>query len=356
MADGSSPPLRSARPSIEIDGQRNATLTSALLQLDIVEASEGIYRCAATFGNWGGAEQSGFQHFKRDVLEFGKAFKVTLGRDLLFEGRISALNAKFPEGGPPQMSINAEDRLQDLRMTRRTRCFADASVADVARRIAGDHGLQAKIDLNGETYKMLAQVNQSDLAFLRDIARREDAQLWVAGTELHATQRAKRAGETIELAWAGQLREFSVTADLALQRTQLTAAGWNVSSKQVAKHGADDQVVQGELDGTTSGSATLQRAFGARQDTLAHGTPGSDAEARALAEATMRHLSRRFVVGRGVAETRATLRVGAKLKLKGVGPLFEGQYTVTDIRHRFDPARGLRTEFCCDRPGIGQGR
>jgi len=60
-------------------------------------------------------------------------------------------------------------------------------------------------------------------------------------------------------------------------------------------------------------------------------------------------------VGRGVAETTLDLRVGAKVKLGSIGPLFEGEYTVTDVRHRFDARTGLRTEFLCDRPSIGQG-
>ena len=84
--------------------------------------------------------------------------------------------------------------------------------------------------------------------------------------------------------------------------------------------------------------------------------PFDGADVRALAEASMRHLARRFVVGRGVAETRADLRVGAKLKLNGLGPLFEGDYT----RHRSctiasTRRSGMRTEFRCDRPVARQG-
>ena len=56
----------------------------------------------------------------------------------------------------------------------------------------------------------------------------------------------------------------------------------------------------------------------------------------------------------GVAETKAELRVGAKVRIKGIGPLFEGEYMVTDAQIRFDAQLGLRTEFVCDRPAIGQ--
>jgi phage protein D len=354
MADASTLPVKGARPSIEIEGKRDATLTSGLMSLLVVDTADGLARCELMFGNWGGPERAGFQHFGRDQLEFGKALKVTLDTATLFDGRITAITATFPDGGPPQVGVCAEDRLQDLRMTRRTRTFSDASLGDVLQRIASDHGLQAQVDASGETYKLLAQVNQSDLAFARDLARREDAQVWVEGTTLKAATRSRRQAASLELAWAGQLREFQVSADLAHQRTKLIGAGWNVADKEAAKHEADEAAVRSELNGGDGGATTLQRAFGERADTLAHAVPASGAQARALAEASFRHLARRFVVGRGVAETKPELRVGAKLTINGVGNLFQGEYTVTDVAIRYDAAAGLRTEFVCDRPAIGR--
>lgn len=349
------PVLQSARPSIEVDGRRDATLTSSLMAMDIVESSEGLARCDLSFGNWGGADKGGFQHFGRDKLDFGKAISVSLGEGKLFKGSVTAIYGDFPEGKTAQIGVCAEDRLQDLRMTRRTRSFADATLADVLKRIAGDHGLQTAIDVSGETYKLLPQVNQSDLAFIRDLARREDAQIWIEDMKLHAAQRVRRNSATVELSWAGELREFNVCADLAHQRTKLVGSGWSVADKRVAKHEAGEKAIEAELKGGDSGATTLQRAFGARVDTLAHSMPAVDAEARALAEASFRHMARRFIVGHGVAKTKPELRVGAKLKLKGIGPLFEGEYTVTEVLIRFDAKKGLRTEFWCDRPAIGKG-
>lgn len=352
MPSPSSHPVRGARPLIEVDGQVRETLASGLLELQIADSADGMARCEMVFGNWGSPDRGGFQHFGRDLLEFGKPVKVRLGSDTLFEGRISAISASFPDGGTPQIGVSSEDRLQDLRMTRRTRSFADATLADVARRIAGEHGLTPQIDAGGETYRHLAQVNQSDLAFLRDLARREDVQVWVEGRTLHAVQRARRQGSTIDLEWAGQLREFSVCADLAHQRTKLVGSGWNVSDKRATRHEAGEAAIRAELGGGESGAKVLQQAFGERIDTLAHGLPAADAQARALAEASFRHLARRFVVGRGVAEAQPQLRVGAKVTIKGVGPIFEGEYMVTDAQILFDAKRGLRTEFLCDRAAI----
>lgn len=355
MAQVATFPLRISRPSIEIDGQRNATLANSLMSMNIIESEEGMSRCELVLGNWGGASGPGFQHFSRDTLDFGKKIDIGLGDGHLFEGCISAISGRFPAGGPPQVGVCAEDRLQDLRMTRRTRTFADASLTDVLNRVASDHGLQTQVDLQGETYKLIAQVNQSDLAFVRDLARREDAQVWVEGSQLRAAQRSRRNGATVELAWAGTLLEFDVCADLANQRTKLVGVGWNVADKRAIKHEAENAAIQSELQGAASGPQTLQSAFGARVDTLAHGLPVDDAQARILAEASFRYMARRFVVGHGVAETQSSIRVGSKLSITGVGPLFEGDYTVTQVQVCFDPKQGLRTEFWCDRPSIGQG-
>src|SRR5947207_2803628 len=102
-------------------------LSDGLLGLSIVETTDGLYRCEAMFGNWGvtsgsaGGSRIGWVYFDRQILDFGKTFKVSYGEDLLFEGRIMALEALFPETGLRSVTVLAEDRFQDLRMTRRTR-------------------------------------------------------------------------------------------------------------------------------------------------------------------------------------------------------------------------------------------
>jgi phage protein D len=57
------------------------------------------------------------------------------------------------------------------------------------------------------------------------------------------------------------------------------------------------------------------------------------------------------VTGRGEAEGDARLRVGAAVDLRGLGPLFDGRYTVTETRHTID-GLGFKTQFAVERPGI----
>ncbi|HWA26479.1 MAG TPA: contractile injection system protein, VgrG/Pvc8 family [Lacunisphaera sp.] len=347
--------LRVARPTFVVDGQDQPGLAEGLLQLAVTEDTQGLSRCEAAFGNWGALNRRiGFLYFGRDLLEFGKTFAVKCGADTIFDGRIGALEADFPEGAPPRVTVLAEDRLQDLRMTRRTRTFADQSDADVVRAIAGEHGLTPQIDLSGPTHKILAQVNQSDLAFLRDRCRSLEAEIWVDGSTLHAKSRADRSGEPLELSFGRDLFAFKVLADLAHQRTTVTASGWDVSGKSAFTHSAGSSLVQGELDGGDGGAQILEQAFGARKEALVHTLPLSAQETEAVAGAYFKMTARRFVVGHGRAEGRADLRVGRTVDLSGLGPLFSGKYYLASVRHLFDGKSGYRVEFTAERAALGR--
>jgi len=349
--------IKDARPTINIAGKDDPALGLGLLSLLIVDNTSGLYRCEALFGNWGSINNGiGFLYFDRRTLEFGKTFKVKLASDTIFEGRILGLEAHFPEGRSPELNVLAEDRFQDLRMTRRTRTFTDVSDADVIRQIANEHGLSPDVDLTGPTYKVLAQVNQSDLAFLRERVRAIDAELWMDSSTLRAKLRTKRNGGTLKMSYGNELSEFSVLADLALQRTSVSANGWDVSGKAGLHFEATDSIISGELHGDTSGANILAAALGQRKESLAHTVPLTSQEAQAEAEAFFKMCARRFVTGRGIADANSQLRVGSYVDLQGLGPLFNGKYYLSEVKHLFDGICGIRTEFTAERPGLGQAQ
>jgi phage protein D len=323
--------------------------------LSIVEIVSGIYRCESTFGNWGPAGNSpGYLYFDRQILDFGKAFQVRLAADPLFDGRIAKLEAQFPQGTAPEITVRAEDRFVDLRMTRRTRTFDHVSDADLMRQVASDHGLTAEVDVTGPTHEVVAQANQSDLQFLRERARSSDAELWMEGTTLHAQSRTRRDAGTLKMTLGSELREFTVAADLDAQRTGLSVSGWNVASKSAIVQQAAESAIGTELNGGDSGASILRSAFGERIESVIDTVPLDGPEAEARAEALFRMRARQFVTGRGVADSNALLRVGAYVDLQELGPLFSGKYYVTEVHHIFDPTQGMRTGFAAERPGLGR--
>lgn len=357
MPDAARSQIQSSIPRLFIAGERKPALETELRTLAIHESVNGLYRCEAVLGNWNYNEetrQAGFLFFDRKVLDFGKQFEVKLDHDSVFDGRITGIEAQFPVGQAATITILAEDRFQDLRMTRRTRTFFDATESAVFNQIASDHGLTPSISLSGPTHKVLAQVNQSDLAFMRDRARTLGAELWMSGSTLNVKARADRGATTLQMTLGSELTEFDVLADLAHQRTSVFANGWDVSSKSGATFEATASLISGELGGDTSGVQILEQKFGARKEAIAHGVPFNNAEAQAEAESYFKMSARRFCVGRGIASKNPGLRVGNVVDLQALGPLFSGKYYLAEVTHLFDLAQGFRTEFTAERPGLGR--
>lgn len=358
MPDSTVTGLYVSTPTLKLDGTEKIDLATQLNSLLIEETTLGLFRCEATFTNWGTKDsQADYLYFDRQTLDFGKELAVEFGppgsQSPIFKGRITGMEAHFPSAADPLLTVLAEDRFQDLRMERRTRSFADVSDSDVFNQIASQHGLTPQIDVDGPTYRVLTQVNQSDLAFLRERAAAVDAELWVDDRTLHVQARARRNTNTVGLEHGRTLMEFSVLADLSHQRTTVRVSGWDVAGKSALDEEAGESVVSAELDGKRSGSSVLGEALAERKERVTSSVPLAQPEARALAEARYRARARRFVTGRGSADGNPAIRVGTTLDLTGLGDLFNGKYYVRLARHTFDKATGYRTSFEVERPGLG---
>ena len=172
----------------------------------------------------------------------------------------------------------------------------------------------------------------------------------------HPTARlaALLVATSIAFRWASGLLEFEVLADLANQYSSVVVSGWDVAAKDTLQYEATDQCLGSELNGHESGSSILTSAFGSRIERIARKLPLSSTEAQAQAEAVFRQHARRFVVGQGAARGDARLRVGRKVTIEGLGGLFNGVYTLCEVRHIFTRQidGGYMTEFTVERPGI----
>jgi uncharacterized protein len=354
---GLAPGSYGARPSFMLGGTQQPALSDGLQELLVEDTAAGLSRCEATFANWGPKGNSvDFLYFDRQLFDFGKPLQITMGAGqasgVVFQGRVMGMEGRYLRSRPPELLVLAEDRLQDLRLTRRSRTFENLSDADLFQSVASQYGLQTNINVSGPTYRVLAQINQSDLAFLRERARSIDAELWIDGSTLNVQSRNQRETDDVTLTFGQGLLEFSVLADIAGQAGGFVVSGWDVLGKQPLSYRATSTVLAGELNGDLAGAAVLTAAIGSHDQQIVHNLPFSAQEAQALAESEYRRAARRFVTGTGVAEGDARLKVGTKLTLQATGTMFNGNYYVTRVRHLFDGVNGYRTEFAVERTGI----
>lgn len=339
-----------ARPTLRFAGQEDIRASELVLSMRMEENEGGMSTLELRLSNVASTTDGGAE------LAFGPDSKVTLGASIevytgdeaqpreIFRGHITAIEADFRTGSPPELTVLAEDGLAQARMARRSRTYSNMTPADVARTVASDLGLRpviAGLDAPNGTW---AQINESDLAFLRRLLARFDADLQVVGGELHISPRADVRRGGIELALYSQLARARVIADLADQVTSSTARGWNA---------ADGAAVDGTaMSGThlgpgrgREGAAVLRETLDERAEHVGHLAVGTRDEAQAVAEAAYDLRARRFVTVEGTAEGNALLRVGSHVTLTDLTPQFDNTYYVVRACHLFDLHQGYRTDF-----------
>jgi uncharacterized protein len=345
-------------PEIRLAGDLATDVMRDLVELSVEEHIEGLSSLEARLVAWGSSGSGpGYKHLDRSDVDFGTPVTVgfgSAGGTPLFRGTVSALQADFPASAVTSLTFCAEDALWDLRTKRQTRTFDDSSTSDIAQQIASDHGLTPEVDLDGPTRKVVDQVNLSDLAFLRQLAYADGAEVWVDDQTLHVQRRSDRDAGAVTLTYGGDLVTFSVRADLAHQVTDVHVTGWSVGDKAGIDETGDSSALGSDLaSGDTSGSDVLATAFSERHEYVAVAGPLATDDAQARAKAAYLVRARRFLSAQGSTAGTPELRVGTRVTVAGVGGLFNGEYRAVRVRHRFNLAAGYTTDFDLERAGIG---
>lgn len=348
----------STSPSISVDGRASAAVSAALIAVSVHETVDGLARCELTLANWGQRDgQVGYLWFDRDVIDLGLQLTVTLGdgsrRGEVFSGIVTGLRATYASTTPPAVVVVAHDRLLALEMTRRTRTFENVGDAEAIAAVGADHGLAVEVQADGPTHRTLAQLNTSDLAFVRERARHLDADLILRGTTLEV--RARSARIALDTTWhhGSDLLAFDVEAQLADQRSAVHVGGYDRHAKTDIDAHAGAGAIAAELEGGQSGPSLVTDVFGDRVERLVRLAPDDHHCAQVLADEAMRSAARRFVTATAVIAGDARARPGTRGTVGGLGPLFSGTYGVVRVRHSFDPEHGFRSALDLERPGLG---
>jgi uncharacterized protein len=223
----------------------------------------------------------------------------------------------------------------------------------VIEEIAGDHGLTPEVELDGPTHAAVCQLNQSDLAFLRDRALPYGADVWLDGRTLHV---GHRADEPVVLRYGRELLAVRLLADLSMQASEQRVTGWDPATKQAVVESAGQSSLGAELGQDVGGGDLVSRTFGdeARPAIATLRRAVTSGEAQAIARGLYLERARRFVTGTGVVDGIATLRAGRSVSVVDLGPVLDGTYRLGRVLHRYDRAAGFRTEVDLERVGLGR--
>jgi uncharacterized protein len=359
MADGSSAPLISTRPTLRIDGQDYPLISANINLLMMREQTGGLSNLEVQVTDWlsppGGA--AGYGATSGSPLKLGAKIKVYCGPtnapQEIFDGMVTAIEGEVGPGAPPSFTILAEDGLWKARRSRKSRTFDAMSPADVVKKVAADNGLTPQVgDGLDQPVRTWAQMNESDLAFLRRVLEGIDADLQVVDQNLQVVPFARDKRTSVDLKYGDTLVRARITADLAEQATEVRVGSFDpASGAAVVGTASDGEYGPGQ---GRKGQEFLQTALGTVREHVGVRQPMAQGEADKLAKAMFGRRARRFLRVDGTAQGNGDIRVGSWVNVSGVNPFFANQYVVTEATHRYDLASGYVTDFQAEGAFLGE--
>lgn len=279
----------------------------------------------------------------------------------MFSGEVTGVEASFPSGGLPTMTLVAHDYLHRLSQGSYARGFGPlpdfivASILSIENRllpfieptiIAGSTALAVvNYIFKGSGRK---QKSQTHLEMLAEIADTYDAEFHVEGDVLYLTRFMKEYTPRLTLTWGENLLEFSPKISTVGQ-----AVG--VAMKFTLREIPLDFLVSVFYDFDREsvgiivlpGVAAPAAQTGGPTFTIINRPIGSPADiansALVIAHELRTKLNGRMT-GSGSCVGDPRIRAGAVVRFEGLGPDFSGDYRVSSATHTID-SNGYRTSF-----------
>ncbi len=315
-----------------------------------------------SINNWD-ANTFAFKYVDKDTFDVGKRVSISMGyADRLVEmmtGLITSMTPRFPDSGPPSMSVSGQDDMILLKGRKPTKDdrkqFTNMADWQIAQEIANRNNLKVQVTQEGPVHDEVIQKNQDDATFLMERAKRIDFDCYIR-TDLKKKEsvlyfvkpRDKRDGSPVQsyvFNWGENLIDFSPRLTIAQQVAKVTVRGWDPMTKEVIEFTADASRLPAAADGgSRSGPEIVANALGSKQDMVLDAPVKSQEEAERLATSLLTEKAYGFITGSGRCVGLPDMRPGDLIELNKLGRRFSGDYYVTKVDHNISSS-GFFTQF-----------
>jgi phage protein D len=295
----------------------------------------------------------------RTGFKVGSAVKVSVltgdsaAPEQLLSGEVTTLEAEFDAGGTFTI-VRGYDRAHRLFRGRRTESYKQVTASDIVKKVAQRAQLKlGTIESTSTVYDHMSQSGQTDWQFLEGLAKDIGYQLTVrdgkldfgkARTAADAPQPSGAADQNpLVLKLGTDLLRFRTTVTSAEQVKEVQVRGWDVAQKRALVATAPAKTTSAVLADVTP--ATLAHVFGDPVYVATDVPYRTQAEVDAAAGALAEQIAGAFAEFEGVARGNPRLRANAAISVDNIGKPFDGKYTITTSRHRYDPLTGYTTAF-----------
>ena len=263
------------------------------------------------------------------------------------------MEAEFDTAGTFTV-IRGYDQTHRFFRGRRTASYQQMTASDIATQIAQRAGLKiGSVTATRTVFDHVSQAGQTDWEILSGLARAHNLEIAVRDGSFSmlppaVASSAPAAGgsaspDPLVVRLGQDLLRFRSVLSSATQVSEVEVRGWDVATKQALT--ASQQAKTTRIELPTITPQDLAAAFGSPVQVATDVPYRTQAEVDEAAKSLADEVASAFAEFEGVARGNPKLRAGAAVSIDGLGEPFDGKYTITTSRHRFDPVTGYTTSF-----------
>ncbi len=269
----------------------------------------------------------------------------------LITGEVTAVEVEFDSTGTFTV-VRGFDHAHRLFRGRRTATYTQMTASDIARKVAERARLRiGEVEATSTVFDHVTQGGVSDWRFLSGLAREIGYEVAVRKGSFSfrrprpasdAPDRGSRpATDPLVLTLGTDLLRLHATVTAADQVSEVQVRGWDVAQKRALVADAPARTASAELSGVTP--AGLAGVFGDPVYVATDVPYRAQAEVDAAAAALAEQVASAFAGLEALARGNPDLRAGTAIAVDALGAPFDGKYTITSSRHRYDALTGYTT-------------
>lgn len=358
----SAPATPTTRVVLEVDGQELTDLYPDVtrVEVELDDDLAALVRIELTVhrdrnGAWTHLDDERLRPWRPVAVHVG----IGEGVEPLMSGYLTHAHTVFDiDVERCRLELWGMDRSVALDREQRHLDWPERSDGDIARAIFAEHGLEARVedpDPARDAVVSTVMQRETDMAFLRRLARRRGYECYVEGDvgHFHPVPAAPEIQPLLAVHFGDRTTvEWLTLAVDALAPAEVGAAVLDRAEKTVISHVADTAATP-PLGRSAVPDLLPARVPPARVHRH-HDVPVDEPDLRARTQAAADR-TRWFVTGEGVLDGErygTLLRPRQPVTITGIGETHSGVYVVRHVTHTLTPA-GHEQHFRVERDGIG---
>lgn len=292
-----------------------------------------------------------FELFDQDKFRPGTKIEIAFRAEgdpvVVTSGEVTAVSVEPGVTGRHALVASGQDLSHRLARGAKSRAFTNMTGADIARRIAGEYGLDPNIDGTSEVQQHVLQHNETDYAFVRRLAGSIGYNFWVTDRKFNFKKKPGASAQPPKLTWGENLRNFKVRFASVDQADEVVVTAWDAINKKQITGRAQAADYGTDAPAAAQMAAAAKRNFGSVTRRAGQFPAASQSEADARANSLMLKASGGGVILKGECVGNPRIGAGAEVTLDKVGNRLNGKYRVTTVEHSYGADRPYVTRFVC---------